>query len=32
VFAAAGFKEIGHPTPRRLVMRIDFAPGRLTAS
>jgi GNAT superfamily N-acetyltransferase len=24
VFAAAGFTEITHPTPRRLVMRIDF--------
>lgn len=24
IFAAAGFVEIGHPTPRRLVMRIDF--------
>lgn len=24
VFAAAGFTEVGHPTLRRLVMRIDF--------
>lgn len=24
VFAAAGFTEAGHPTPRRVVMRIDF--------
>lgn len=24
IFAAAGFAEVGHPTPRRLVMRIDF--------
>jgi GNAT superfamily N-acetyltransferase len=24
VFAAAGFREVSHPTPRRLVMRIDF--------
>ena len=23
-FEAAGFAEIGHPTPRRVVMRIDF--------
>lgn len=23
-FAAAGFAEVGHPTPRRVVMRIDF--------
>ena len=26
VFAAAGFDEVAHPTPRRLVMRIDFQP------
>ena len=25
VFAAAGFSEVSHPTPRRVVMRIDFA-------
>ena len=25
VFEAAGFREVSHPTPRRLVMRIDFA-------
>jgi hypothetical protein len=25
VFAEAGFVEIGRPTPRRFVMRIDFA-------
>ena len=24
VFAAAGFIEASHPTPRRVVMRIDF--------
>ena len=24
VFEAAGFAEVGHPTPRRVVMRIDF--------
>lgn len=24
IFADAGFREIGHPTPRRFVMRIDF--------
>ncbi len=24
IFAAAGFSEIGRPTPRRVVMRIDF--------
>ena len=24
IFAAAGFAEIGRPTPRRVVMRIDF--------
>jgi GNAT superfamily N-acetyltransferase len=24
VFAAAGFTEVSHPTPRRVVMRIDF--------
>ncbi len=23
-FAAAGFREVSHPTPRRVVMRIDF--------
>jgi hypothetical protein len=26
VFEDAGFKEVSHPTPRRVVMRIDF-PG-----
>ena len=25
VFAAAGFAEVSHPSPRRAVMRIDFA-------
>ena len=25
VFAAAGFTEVSHPTPRRVVMRIDFS-------
>ena len=24
IFAAAGFAEVAHPTPRRVVMRIDF--------
>lgn len=24
IFAAAGFTEVSHPTPRRLVMRIDY--------
>jgi hypothetical protein len=24
IFDAAGFIEVSHPTPRRLVMRIDF--------
>jgi GNAT superfamily N-acetyltransferase len=24
IFAAAGFEEVSHPTPRRVVMRIDF--------
>ena len=24
VFAAAGFSEVSHPTPRRVVMRIDY--------
>ena len=24
IFAAAGFTEVTHPTPRRFVMRIDF--------
>ena len=24
MFAAAGFSEVAHPTPRRMVMRIDF--------
>jgi GNAT superfamily N-acetyltransferase len=27
IFAAAGFTEVSHPTPRRVVMRIDFDPG-----
>ncbi|MFD0743007.1 GNAT family N-acetyltransferase [Phytohabitans flavus] len=25
VFEEAGFKEVSHPTPRRVVMRVDFA-------
>jgi GNAT superfamily N-acetyltransferase len=25
IFADAGFEEVSHPTPRRVVMRIDFA-------
>ncbi|MGI8479441.1 MAG: hypothetical protein ACR2M2_06240 [Gaiellaceae bacterium] len=24
IFADAGFAEVSHPTPRRVVMRIDF--------
>lgn len=24
IFAAAGFEQVSHPTPRRVVMRIDF--------
>jgi hypothetical protein len=24
IFAAAGFREVSRPTPRRVVMRIDF--------
>lgn len=27
IFADAGFTEVSHPTPRRVVMRIDFRPG-----
>jgi len=23
-FEAAGFREVSHPTPRRVVMRVDF--------
>ena len=26
VFAEAGFAEVNHPTPRRVVMRVDFPP------
>ena len=26
MFAAAGFAEVAHPTPRRVVMRVDFDP------
>jgi GNAT superfamily N-acetyltransferase len=26
VFEAAGFTEVSHPTPRRVVMRVDFGP------
>jgi GNAT superfamily N-acetyltransferase len=29
VFAAAGLTEVSRPTPRRLVMRIDFEKGRV---
>ena len=25
IFADAGFEEVAHPTPRRVVMRIDFS-------
>ena len=24
IFADAGFTQVAHPTPRRVVMRIDF--------
>ncbi len=24
IFDAAGFAQVSHPTPRRVVMRIDF--------
>jgi hypothetical protein len=24
IFADAGFSEVSHPTPRRVVMRIDY--------
>jgi hypothetical protein len=24
IFAEAGFTEVSHPTPRRVVMRIEF--------
>jgi GNAT superfamily N-acetyltransferase len=27
VFADAGFEEVGHPTPRRVIMRIEFDRG-----
>jgi len=27
VFEDAGFEEVSHPTPRRVVMRIDFDEG-----
>jgi GNAT superfamily N-acetyltransferase len=27
IFEAAGFDEVSHPTPRRVVMRIDFQTG-----
>jgi GNAT superfamily N-acetyltransferase len=27
IFADAGFTEVSHPTPRRVVMRIDFQPA-----
>lgn len=26
VFEAAGFREVAHPTPRRVVMRVEFPP------
>jgi GNAT superfamily N-acetyltransferase len=28
VFEEAGFTQVGHPTPRRVIMRIDFALSR----
>jgi hypothetical protein len=28
MFADAGFTEVSHPTPRRVVMRIDFTDAR----
>jgi GNAT superfamily N-acetyltransferase len=30
IFAAAGFTEVSRPTPRRVVMRIDFSPRERT--
>lgn len=27
VFEEAGFTEVGHPTPRRVIMRVDFQPA-----
>jgi hypothetical protein len=30
MFAAAGFEEVGRPTPRRAVMRIDFSTSTAT--
>jgi GNAT superfamily N-acetyltransferase len=27
VFAAAGFREVSHPSPRRVVMRVEFTGG-----
>jgi GNAT superfamily N-acetyltransferase len=32
IFAAAGFTEVSHPTPRRIVMRIDFPPAGTAAA
>jgi GNAT superfamily N-acetyltransferase len=32
VFADSGFTEVAHPTPRRVVMRIDFPPSRPAGS
>ena len=32
IFDAAGFTEVTHPTPRRVVMRIDFLPALEGAS
>lgn len=28
IFEEAGFAEVSHPTPRRVVMRLDFPAGR----
>jgi GNAT superfamily N-acetyltransferase len=32
MFAAAGFSEVNHPTPRRVVMRIDFEANHATSA
>jgi hypothetical protein len=32
IFAAAGFTEVSRPTPRRVVMRIDFLASRFRHS
>ena len=27
IFEAAGFREVSHPSPRRVVMRVEFGAG-----